>query len=174
MKVIIVILLVLALGIFAGKYFSQTIQKKYYTENKSIVFNYPTGYFLDDTFTADRSSHTVTLTDSTLKQNSSLRYESLPAIIIRIYEKTNQATLDQWLTIEREDSWVASKGSFSKTTISGFPALMYEWKGTRNGDAFAVEVGSKVYVFTVSYKEKTDLIRSDFYKIMSAVQLKKI
>ncbi len=174
MKTFIVILIVLGIGIFAGKYFSQTIAKEYRTEDNSIFFTYPSKYFLDDSFTIDRSGHTVTLTESTIKQGQTLNRDNVPSIAVRVYEKGDMSTLDQWLTLRREDSWVASKGSFKRTTLSGFPALTYEWAGAFSGDAFAVEVGSRVYVFTVSYKAKTDMIRTDFYKILSSLELKKM
>jgi hypothetical protein len=179
MKTFGTIIFIGLLGIFGTMWFFNITDKTYNADDSSLSFSYSPLYFLDEAPMSGILIHLINLTKATpenelFKQGKGPAEEGPVSIDIKIYQKTDSGSLDQWLTLKREDSWSVSRGVPNNTSVSGFPALSYKWSGLYEGDAIAVNAGSRVYIFTVTYMTQTDPIRKVFSDLLKSVKITEV
>lgn len=150
--------------------------KAYTSAEYGVEFRYPSSYELTERDTpgnAQRRHHVVTLIraqDLPPPQGG----EGPPTITVEMFQNDlDDQTTEQWIRNSSSSNFKLSLDNrLSTTSIAGQSALSYTWDGLYRGDTIAIARPAYVYAFSVTYREPTDPIRSDFENLMRTVVFK--
>lgn len=148
----------------------------YASPEYGIEFRYSSSYQLEERDapgSAQRRHHIVTLMrkeDLPPPQGG----EGPPAITIEMFQNDlDDQTTEDWIRNSSLSNFKLSPDSrLSSTTIAGQSALSYTWDGLYRGDTIAIARPAYVYAFSVTYREPSDSIRTDFNALMRTVVFK--
>lgn len=150
--------------------------RTYSSAEYGISFSYPSRYLLaehDSLGSALRKHHAITLLrreDLPLPENG----EGPPAITIDIYQNNlDKQTTEQWIRNSSASNFKLGSGLLTRTTVSGLPALSYNWSGLYEGTTVAVAEPNWIYAISGTYMDANSPIVRDFKALTESVRITK-
>lgn len=142
----------------------------YSSQELGIHFSYPKQYafnFRHDSFKG-MEIHVITMLDTMVVVPD--MSEGPTAISLIELPITPTSTLEAWVQNNSISNFYLSPDkTFSPTTVGGQPALAYTYSGLYESDAVAVQHAGKIYLFSASWLDAQDPIRTDFKNLLSSV-----
>jgi hypothetical protein len=156
--------------------------KTYSNQTYGLKFLYPKEYFLEEKEVVEGVGlrHLqIILTEDTeenrlLREGQSPGREGPVSVTILAYPKLGSSNVFEWVTKSAgniSNYKISKEGTTASTTVSGKEAIRYSWSGLYEGDSIATSNDKNFIIFSVTYMNPSDKIRSDFQKILSTVEI---
>lgn len=153
--------------------------KVFESEDLGLSFEYPNDYFLEvkSTGNAERYRFTIVLTEDTeanrqIRDGEVVGGEGPTAITVDVFQNTPESyTPLSWVQDVNHSNFKLSNGQTATTTVSGLPAVSYQWSGLYEADATVTATARWVYSFTATYIASTDRTRADLVELIKTVKI---
>ncbi len=156
-------------------------EKRYTNDQYGFSFIYPTSYFLEERReTEEGNTHLALVLTEDTEENRLVREGKTPAregpvaIVIDVYDlsKSSAPSLMEWLKDTPASNFHLSDGTFANVTLSGTPAVSYEWDGLYRGRTIAIAREGVILSLTETFTGASDPIRSIFETVHKSFTLK--
>jgi hypothetical protein len=157
----------------------QSDRLEYSSNELGISFSYPAKYFLEERTinTAERLHKTIVLIEDTPTNRELIKgevpSEGPTAITIDVFQNNlDKNTAKQFIEGNAFSNYKLGNGEIEEGTLGNLPAYRYFWDGLYRGESVVVANDNHIYMFSATYLEETDDIRSDLYEILDTVKIK--
>lgn len=149
---------------------------QYESASYGLRFSYPDTYVLTEQDVgnqAEREHHAIAIINKIAAANIPQGGEGPTAITIDIYGNgIDKQTPENWIRNSSPSNFKLSPDQkLSTTTVGGAPAYSYTWDGLYRGDSVVISHASNILMFTVTYMDATDPIRTDFQQLLQSLTL---
>lgn len=153
--------------------------KSYTSEELKIAFQYKAEYLLEERTVneAQRLHKAVVLVEDNETNRKLLSGEIVgdgpTAITVDVFQNNlDKQTAENFIKNSSNSNYKMGDGELEEGILSGLQAYRYTWDGLYRGESIVAANDDYVYMFSVTYLEPTDKIRSDFYEMLATLELK--
>ncbi len=140
-----------------------------------ITFSYPDSYSIDgrEVGNGERGHFAITLIAKKDKARVPTGGEGPPAITIDIYQNNlDKLSVENWIRNTSASNFKLSlNGKLTPIVAAGVKGFYYQWDGLYRGESTVIAHEGNILVFTATYLDAGDQIRTDFGQILSSVVL---
>ncbi len=160
-----------------GEHVVETVRSvQYVNETYGLTFSYPDTYVLserDAEGNAMRAHHTIVLMDKNDAASIPANGEGPTTISIDIFGNgIDKQTVEAWIKNSSNSNFKLSIDDvLASTTLSGVPGFSYTWDGLYRGESTVVSNSDDILMFSVTYRDSTDVIREDFRSLLRSTEL---
>lgn len=143
-----------------------------YESGEGYSFAYPENYVVVENPAGSgvRESLTVmTRGDYADFQGSDVPREGPTAITVEVFDNPNALSAGAWAERNPLSNFNRTFGDYKVATLGGEAAVAYRWSGLYEGESVAVSRDGRVYVFSVTWMDVSDTIRSDYRDVLASV-----
>lgn len=151
----------------------------YSSEELQLSFSYGADYLLQERTIneAQRLHKAVVLVEDNETNRKLLSGEIVgdgpTAITVDVFQNNlDNQTAEGFIKNSSNSNYKMGDGELEEGSLSGLQAYRYTWDGLYRGESIVTADDEYVYMFSVTYLEPSDKIRTDFYELLNTLEIK--